>query len=81
MGTPDLCSGLSPPRETHPMNQAQRHAELNRLEQERRESMRLFSEGKVTEEAYKAQLQALSGRTMRLMIEVKKAQNRRNGEE
>lgn len=63
------------------MNQAQRHAELNRLEQERRESMRLFSEGKVTEEAYKAQLQALSGRTMRLMIEVKKAQNRRNGEE
>jgi len=62
------------------MNQAQRHAELNRLEQERHESMRLLSEGKVTEEECKVRMADLSARAMRLMMETRKAQDRRKGE-
>ena len=63
------------------MNQAQRDAELKRIERERDESTRLFSEGKVTEEEHKTQLQTLSGRATRLMVEVRKARSRRTGED
>ncbi len=63
------------------MNQAQRDAELDRIERERDEIARLFAEGELTGDGYRARLQALSGRAMRLMIEVRKARSRRSGEE